>query len=377
MSNFEERNKFFDAMCSDPDLMWLGQNTNHFTPDPSVRQAVIDALDSESYHAYAPPLGFEELRALIREDMGLPEACVMVTDGGVQALFTAIHRLCPAGKDFITTDPSWAWPMEFARRAGANVVQIPVFNREAGYKLTVEQLRERVGPNTGMIYLVDPNNPLGTCHTEEEIRAFTDIAREVGAYFIHDTTYCHFADSFTPAARFYPERTLMIYSFSKWLGLAGMRLGAVLSSAEIVSHLASAPANNLGSNVLSQKAAIAGLRSKADWFPAIRARLRRNQAAVWEAVQKVPGLDVAVYPSQGNFLVIECTEAGVTPEALAAAFRTRNIMVRHGRYHTQNFGERFIKVSLSVPEAWADAFCEALPEMVELARTLPDDQALF
>src|SRR5690606_33791850 len=305
MKPFELRNRFFDDLCARVDLMWLGQNTNHFDPHPAVRQALIDAFDSGQFHAYAPPLGFERLRQLIREDLGLRDASVMVTDGAVQGLYSVCSRFCEPGSEFLTTDPSWAWPMSFAKRAGATVVQMPIYSPEQGYKLTVEQLRSHVTPKTKVIYLVDPNNPLGTCHTEEEIHAFAEFAREAGAYFIHDATYFQFAYEFVPVARYYPEKTITMYSFSMWLGMACMLLGAMVASPETIELLADAPPNNLGSNVLSQKAAIAGLETKSQWFPEIKKRLRRNQQRVFEAVSAVSGLDVPVYPSQANFLIVE------------------------------------------------------------------------
>jgi aspartate/methionine/tyrosine aminotransferase len=374
---FEQRNAYFDRLCNTPGLMWLGQNTNHFEPHPSVIDAVVAALKDGSYHAYAPPAGFEELRRLIVEDAGVPGASAFVTDGAVEALYNVCSNICEPGTDFVTTDPSWAWPMHFARKAGANVVELPIYNAAQGYKLTPEQLQAAVGPKTRVIYLVDPNNPLGTCHTADEIRAFTDIARSVDAYLIHDATYSQFAEGFAPAFNFYPEKAIVTYSFSKWLGLAGMRLGAVLAHPDIIERIATAPPNNLGSNVLSQRAAIAGLKSKAEWFPEILRRLRANQAAVKEAVDRIPGLHIPVYPSHANLLVIETVDAGIRPEALVEAYQAEGIMIRQGTYHTKRFGERFVKVSLTVPEAWAQRFCELLPAMVERARTLPPSDALF
>jgi len=377
MRDFEQRNAYFDRLCNTPGLMWLGQNTNHFEPHASVREAIVQSLDQGEYHAYAPPLGFEELRQLIRADMDLPDATVMVTDGAVQALFNVCSNLCEPDTNFITTDPSWAWPMHFARQAGASVVQLPIYNAQQNYKLTASQLRAAVNDKTRVIYLVDPNNPLGTCHTDAEIREFTEIARSVGAYLIHDATYCHFADHFTPAYRYYPEKSIVIYSFSKWLGVAGMRLGAIISNADIIGMMASAPPNNLGSNVLSQRAAIAGLRSKSEWFPEINKRQRRNQAAVKRAVEQVKGLSIPVYPSQANLLLVETVGAGIRPEALVAAYQNEGVMIRQGSYHTKQFGDRFVKVSLTVPESWADRFCELLPAMVEKARSIDVPKGLF
>lgn len=377
MRNFEIRNQHFDRLFNTPGLMWLGQNTNHFSPHPAVVQAMLDSIEREEYHAYAPPAGFEALRALILEDLGLPEQSVLVTDGAVEALYNVCHTICTPGTQFVTTDPGWKWPIHFAQAAGAATTEIPIYKPENDYKLTVAQLEAAVTNDTRLIYLVDPNNPLGTCYTRDEIEAFTRIAGRVGAYFMHDCTYAHFADAHTLAAHFYPERTFTIYSFSKWLGVAGLRIGAVVAHPGLIERLAAAPPNNLGSNVVSQRAAIAGLRTKKDWFPEINRRQRRNQAGIAQAVAKVPGLCVVVYPSQANFLVIECVEAGITPEALCHAFRGEGIMIRQGKYHTPTFGHRFVKVSTTVPEAWADAFCARLPAMVDKARALNDAGPLF
>ena len=374
---FEIRNRHFDQLFNTPGLMWLGQNTNHFSPHPAVVKAMLDSIQREEYHAYAPPAGFEELRTLILEDLNLPDQSALITDGAVEALYNVCHTVCTPGTHFVTTDPGWKWPLHFAVAAGATATEIPIYNPEQGYKLTVAQLEAAVTDKTRLIYLVDPNNPLGTCYTRDEIEAFTRIARSVGAYFLHDCTYAHFADAHTLAARFYPERTFTIYSFSKWLGAAGLRVGAVVAHPDLIERLAAAPPNNLGSNVVSQRAAIAGLRTKNEWFPGINVRQRRNQAEIVKAVAKVPGLSVAVYPSQANFLVVECVDAGVRPEALCSAYRDENIMIRQGSYHTPKFGHRFVKVSTTVPEAWADAFCERLPAMVEKARTIVDVSALF
>jgi len=168
-----------------------------------------------------------------------------------------------------------------------------------------------------------------------------------------------------------------VYSFSKWLGLAGLRVGAVIAHPDVIGELAAAPPNNLGSNVVSQRAAIAGLRVKGEWLPEVNRRQRRNQAAIAQAVAAIPGLWIPVYPSQANFLVIECVDAGITPEALVTAFRSVGVMIRQGSYHTPKFGHRFVKVSTTVPEKWADVFCAELATMVERARTINADLALF
>lgn len=379
MRNFEARNRHFDELVNTPGLMWLGQNTNHFEPHPSVIEAMLKSILEQEFHSYAPPMGLEELRRLVLEDLGLVSAdvAVMVTDGAIEALYTACRDLCEPGVNLVTTDPGWKWPMAFAKASGASIVEIPIYQPENGYKLTVAQLDAAVDARTRIVYLVDPNNPLGTCHTADELRAFTEIARKHGAYFLHDCTYRHFADGHSLAARFYPEKTITVYSFSKWLGLAGLRLGAIIAHPDLIERLAEAPPNNLGSNIVSQRAAIAGLKTRAEWFPGINARQRRNQAEIFKAAEQVSGLKVVNYPSQANLLVMEVIEAGISPEALCKAYRDEGIMIRQGAYHTATFGHRFVKVSTTVPEAWADAFCRLLPAMVEKARGIAPTTALF
>lgn len=368
MSDFETRNQYFDRLCNTPGLRWMGQNTNHHPLPPAVIQAMHDSIARDEFRAYAPPLGFEALRAGIVADLGLDGARAIVTDGGVEALYHICHTFLRAGDQFVTTDPGWKWPPAFARAIGAEVTEIPIYDAALGYRLAGALLEAAVTERTRIIYLVDPNNPLGTCVAEDEMRKIAAIAKTCGAVLIHDCTYRHFAEGHTLAARFYPEGTLTTYSFSKWLGAAGLRVGAAVGAPALIERLAAAPPNNLGSNVISQRAAIAGLAVKADWFPDVQRTQRRNQACIKAAVDKIPGMHLPVYPSNGNFLVIECVDAGVQPEALVAAMQEHRILIRHGAYHTPRFGHRFIKVSTTVPEAWADAFCALLPQVVDAVR---------
>jgi aspartate/methionine/tyrosine aminotransferase len=200
------------------------------------------------------------------------------------------------------------------------------------------------------------------------MRRIASIARACGAVLVHDCTYRHFAEGHTLAARFDMEGTITTYSFSKWLGAAGLRVGAAVAAPDLIRRLAAAPPNNLGSNVVSQRAAMAGLRVKHEWFPDVQRVQRRNQARIKDAAEKIRGFYLPVYPSNGNFLVIECLEGGVQPEALVAAMQEHRILIRHGAYHTARFGHRFIKVSTTVPEAWVDEFCDLLPKLAAAVR---------
>jgi len=377
MKPFEVRNAHFDRLVNTPGLRWMGQNTNHATPHPAVLAAMEKCIRDEEFHIYAPPAGLEELRHGIVADLGLTGQAALLSDGAVASLYHACHTLLGPGDEFITTDPTWNWPMAFARSVGATVTQIPIYGEEHGYRLAPERLAAAVTPKTKVVYLVDPNNPLGSACTAAEIDGIVEATKKAGAYLIHDCTYRHFAYDHTLAATRYPERTITIYSFSKWLGFAGLRVGAVVANPDIIEKLAGAPPNNLGSNILSQRAALAGLRIKDEWFPGVLAEQRANQKLIKEASDRIPGLSMPVYPSNGNFIVLECERAGVKPEALVAAYQQHDIMIRQGAYHTPTFGDRFVKVSTSVPRAWVEEFVALLPRLVEEARGRNEAVKLF
>ena len=378
LERLERRNRHFDTLVHRPGLMWLGQNTNHLAPHPAVRDAMIACIDSGECHAYAPPLGLEELRSAILADLGLDSMfSVIVTDGAIEGLYHVCHTLLEPGDDIIVTDPGWVWPRHFATSCGARVVTIPIYDRANGFRLVPDQLREALTPRTRLVYLVDPNNPLGSAQTPREIEEIAVIARNAGAVLVHDCTYRHFADRHTLAATHYPEGTITTYSFSKWLGLAGLRLGAVVAGPAMIESLAKAPPNNLGSSFLAQRAALAGLAHKDAWFPAVQQQQRANQLRIRSAIDDLDGLEILVWPSQANFVAIDVARAGVDPDRFCAFCLERDILVRQGRYHSNIFADRFIKVSTTVPATWIESFCRVIADGVQRSGETGEASPLF
>lgn len=366
------RNRYFDELSATPGLAWMGQNTNHIPAHPAVLAAMHAAVDGLEFNAYAPPLGFEALREAILADLGVRGAEALVTEGGVNALALVCRARCRPGTTFVTTDPTWKWPCLFARQAGAEVVEIPIYDAACNYRLTPAALRAAVDERTALIYIVDPNNPLGICYTRDEIAAFATIAGEVGALLVHDCTYRDFADGHHPALLEAPEHAVVSLSFSKWLGLAGLRIGALVAPAALLEEFADQATGVLGASVIAQRAALAGLAVKPDWMATVRATTRANNAMIHEAALRIPGFSVPVWPSHGNFLVVETEAANIRPEALVEAARREGIMIRQGSYHTARFGHRFVKISTSVPGEWAEKLADRLPALAATARTLND-----
>jgi aspartate/methionine/tyrosine aminotransferase len=352
----------FEALLQRPGLAWMGQNTTHLEPPPEVTDALLASTRRREFQFYAPALGFAELRELILADLGLADSAAMITDGAVGGLHHVCTALAPGLSRLITTDPGWPWPGRFAELEGVPVTAVEVYSAEAGYKLTAAALAGVIEPGA-LIYLIDPLNPLGSSYTRAELEAIVEVARAHGAIIVHDCTYRHFADGHTLVAGLYPEATLTTYSFSKWLGLAGLRLGAVVGRAELLGRLTATPSNPLGANIQAQRAAIAGLKVKEPWLHRLRQVNRRNQQIVTDAVTRSPVGRVLVDPSQGNFLAVDVSGHGWTADRICADLLERDVFIRSGTYQSPAFGDRFVKVSTSVPAEWAERFAAAWAEL--------------
>ena len=350
----------FEALLSRAGLAWMGQNTTHLEPPAEVIAALQDSTRRREFQLYAPALGFERLRELILDDLGLADtdAVAMITDGAVGGLYHVCTALAAGLSRLITTDPGWPWPARFVGLSGVPVTTIPVYASEQGYRLRADQLAEVIEPRS-LIYLIDPLNPLGSCYGRDELAAIVELARASDSLIVHDCTYRHFARGHTLAAELYPEGTLTTYSFSKWLGLAGLRVGAVVGPPGLMGTLTGVPSNPLGASIQAQRAAIAGLEVKDPWLSRLRAVNAANQQTVSDAVTASGLGRVLVQPSHGNFLAVDITGSGWTADGLCAALLDRDVFIRPGTYQSPLFGERFVKVSTSVPREWAERFAAA------------------
>ena len=377
MKNHDIRNKHFNNLLKNPNLKWMGQNTNHIPSHSYIIDEMIKSIKDEEFHAYAPPLGLEELRERTIEHIGLNDQTAMISDGAVSGLFNICKLLCSNGNELITTDPTWIWPVHFTISAGSKVTQIPIYGKEYNFTLQADRLKNNLHSKIGILYLVDPNNPLGTVISEQEAKKIAEICKANDIIIIHDCTYRDFADNHTLISKYYPEKTITIWSFSKWLGMAGMRVGAVVASESMMEEIAKYPPNILGSNLVSQRGAIAGLKIKNEWFPEVNRIQKNNQKRIFDKIYSIEELSMPIYPSQSNFIILEVNDPNLTPESLSYVFSNKGILIRQGSYHTKTFGHKFIKVSLSVPEDWVSEFIELLPDSIIEAKKIKNIPELF
>ncbi|MBU4536059.1 MAG: pyridoxal phosphate-dependent aminotransferase [Euryarchaeota archaeon] len=368
---FKTSNDFFNYVFKDKEMIWMGQNTNHLHQDNKINDAMIDCVESREYCKYPPPEGFPELKDLVLNDLGLQDDFeILITAGGTESLYLCINNILEPENNMITCDPGYLIIDNFASRFAGKVISVPIYNKECNYKLTPELVRENMDENTKLISLIDPLNPLGSSYTKHEIQEFAKIAQEKDIYLLHDITYRDFSREHYLVAKYAPEHTITIYSFSKIFGMAGLRIGGIIATPDMLNSVRSILINDLGTNVISQVGAIAALKSKHQWINDIKKQTRKNQDIIKKAVDQIEGVFLPVYPSDGNMIAIDLKETGIDPQVMANYLCDKKIFIRQGSYTSKLFGDRYIRISFSVPEYQVKIFAEKFVEACDSLRPL-------
>lgn len=364
---YDSANDFFEDVFMDKKMIWMGQNTNHLVGDV-IADAMASCVLEKEYCKYPPPEGFSELKQLILDDLGFEDADVFLTAGATESLYLCMHALLEPEDNVITCDPGYLIIGTFADRFADEVKYVPIYNEENNYKLTPELVRQNIDENTKMIVLIDPLNPLGVAYTEEEIKEFAQIAIENDIFLLHDVTYKDFARKHTLVADYAPNNTLTVYSFSKIFGMAGLRIGAVVSSENIINVVKNVVVNDLGVSIVAQYGAIKGLQTKKEWINKVRETTAHNQELIKKAVDEIDGIFLPVYPSDANMMVIDVSNAGINPKELSEYLLERKVFTREGEYTSKLVGDKYLRISFSIPTEEVEVFCRELPKAVEALR---------
>ena len=349
------------------EIVWMSQNTNQIPVTDVIEKAILKAVSWKEYNLYPRSNGIFGLTELLKKHLGLPDNYeVLLTNGGIEGLYILTRALLEKGDEVICTDPSFLPIHHQIEISGGKVVELPIFQEP--WKLTPEQIQKAITPKTKMILLIDPINPLGTAYTQDEIKAISQIAEDNDILIIDDITYRDFSEPF-PTYDLVPDRTIVSYTFSKQCGLAGMRIGVLAAPKPLMEKMLPFNTNVLSVNILAQRAALAAMEIIDDWLPALRSQLLKNQEIIKQAVDKVDGCFLPVYPSSTNMFIIDISQTGVDPDDLQdKMLYDHKVFIRSGNYVSKSFGESFIRVSFSVPQEGAEIFARIFPEVMAQLR---------
>lgn len=285
-----------------PGLVELGSNENSLGPSPVARAAAVAALDFA--HRYPDPLGGGLRRALAAHH-GVSPAQVMLGNGSHELLMRLGQAFAGPGRDVVASQYGFAVYGLAAQAAGARLVQAPAL--PAGHAMArghdLGAFREAVGPETGLVFLANPNNPTGTWFGPDGFRDFL-AGLPSTVLVVMDEAYLEYATDpgLVSALGLLPAfpNLIVTRTFSKAYGLAGLRLGYLLAAPGLVAVLerlresfnVNGPALAAGEAALADTAHVERVRQA-------NALERQSLADACRA------RELGVSPSQTNFLLVD------------------------------------------------------------------------
>ena len=279
----------------------LASNENPLGPSPMAVEAMKKALgDSNRY----PDGGTHVLREKLAAIRGVSAEEIFIGLGSSEIIDLASRVTLRAGLQGLTSEGSYAPFSTAIRASGAELVLVP----QKHFAFDLKGITKAITPKTGVIYLANPNNPTGTAFSAEE---FADFLAGVpdGVLVVLDEAYIHYAAGLhlRHSEEAYRKRKnlLILRTFSKVYGLAGIRIGYAVGKPELVAALNKlrTPFNTSG---VAQAAAIAALDDKAHVERCIAANASERRR-LSDGLAK---LGLRPVPSETNFVFME-----VGPEA--------------------------------------------------------------
>ncbi len=207
-------------------IVKLDANENNYGPSPRVAKALA-AFDG--YHIY-PDAAQAELRDLLASYTGMPSAQIVAGAGSDQLIDLIIKLFAAPGEEIINLVPSFAMYRFYGDLNGAQVIEVA---RGVDFQVDTVAVKHAVTAKTKLIFLANPNNPTGTLTSRQDVISLL----ETGLPLVIDEAYYEFTgESAIPLMKEYPN-LMVLRTFSKWAGLAGLRLGYGVFPTAISNYL--------------------------------------------------------------------------------------------------------------------------------------------
>jgi histidinol-phosphate aminotransferase len=325
-------------------LIRLHANENPYGPSPRAREA----LRNGEWHCYPDPQG-RALRQALAGYTGFGPEWIALGNGADDVIDLLARLLVGPGRAALIAEPTFEMYALSVRWHGGRV---HIVQRDEAFRLPRETLLEAIRQlQPAAVFLASPNNPDGQLLPEETLQA----ALEEGVMVIVDEAYFEFSGrTFAGWLPRYPNLAI-VRTFSKWAGLAALRVGYALMHPDLVrAYDEVRPPFNV--NLAAQQAALASLEDRAYLMENV-ARLVAERERLYRALQAFPFL--RPFPSHTNFIL--CRVIGWDAHRLWEALLRRGILIR--RYTAPALREH-IRISVGRPEH-SEALLRALTEIAE------------
>jgi histidinol-phosphate aminotransferase len=294
----------------------LASNENPLGPSPRAIEAAQKALrDSNRY----PDGGGVYLREALSNKHNISADNILLGGGSTELIDLSARLVLRMGDCGVTSYGSFPLYHIAVRATGARYLEVPM----RGHHFDLDAMARELPAETKLVFLANPNNPTGTMFTADDLDAF--LARIPDQVLIVlDEAYCDYVDhpNYSRAVDLVKQgRNLVVLrTFSKVYGLAGLRIGYGIGPADLLAEMNKirGPFNTSG---VAQAAARAALEDSEH----VRRSLESNRAGLTQLSGGLKKLGVEFVPSSANFVLAEFS---YETEGLAAALLKRGVIVR-------------------------------------------------
>lgn len=333
-------------------IIKLGSNENPMGPSPMALEALKKNL--KYIHQY-PESNLEPLKEEIADYSNVSPANVIIGGDGADEIIDVLGKaFTEPGDEFIVPIPGYMYYEFMLKIQGA----VPVYAKwdVPTNSLDVDSVLNAITPKTRLIFLCTPNNPTGGLIARADL---VKIIENTDALVVVDEAYIEFSDDENVDLLDKYQNVLILRTFSKVLGLAGMRIGYGLSNPTVIEYMHRVkPVFSL--TKLSEVAATATLKDK-EYIKKSTELSLKSRTLLYDEMSKFDKL--TVYESASNYILVDVRKTGLTAKALTQKLMEKGVIVRDCTSF-KGLDEYWIRVSVGTIEE-DERFIKILRELLK------------
>jgi len=330
----------FHEAWENPQLRRLMGNELLYPPSPQVIEAVQAMIPYINYYPEDAPTNKRLLNALA-DYVGIDGGDEWITlgNGSMEIIDMLPHAFINSGDEILLPAPDYS---PYSRRPlifGAKIVDIIP---DENYSYTLEDFTKKLTPKTKMIIMSRPNAPIGNLIARDIIEKLC----ETDCIVVVDEAYTEFSEENVCDLIPKYENLIVSRTFSKAMGLGGIRLGFIIAHPELVGYVnrIRVPENI---SVLTQAAALAALEDAA-YIRTNTQLVIKSREYFQNEISQVPG--IRVFPSKGNSVLLNVDNTGKTAKEFVQHILGKGYIVRNLSGGRNLPGEGFIRVTVGTQE---------------------------
>ena len=312
------------------DSVKLASNENPIGPSPAALKAIAGSLGD--LNRYPDGAGYY-LKKALSEKLGVADEEIILGNGSNELLDIAAKTFMKDGDEAVMAVPSFVVYFMAVQGIGGRSVQVPLKN----YTHDLAAMADAITPATKMVFIANPNNPTGTMNKKDEFDKMMERVPNDVLVVIDEAYYEYVSDpAYADSMKYLrsEKNVLILRTFSKIYGLAGLRLGYGIAKKELLADM-----NRLrepfNTNTVAQKAAIAALT---DTGHVTRSR-QANEAGKDYLYRELRSMGVAFLPTEANFIYMPVEGSMALYEKLLKM----GVIIRP-------MGPKAIRVTIGLPE---------------------------